>query len=186
MTRDEALALVQKHTKNQNLVRHMLAVEAVMGALAKKFGGNKASWELAGILHDADYEYVKANTSRHTHQTLEWLKTHDLSRDVKDAIASHAWKYVPDAPEPKTQMEWALYTCDELTGLIVAVALVKGKKLSEVTVDSILKKWEQNGFAAGVNRAQIEFCQDKLGTELKDFIAITLKAMQNISNDLLL
>ncbi len=184
MTRDEALELVRKHTKNENLVRHMLAVEAVMRALAVRLGGDGETWGLAGLLHDADYEFVKQDTSRHTHQTLEWLKNFQVPADTKAAISSHAWKYVPDAPEPRTQMEWALYTCDELTGLIVAVALVKGKKLSEVTVDSVLKKWKQNGFAAGVDRSQIELCESKLGIELREFIEIALKAMQNINQEL--
>jgi len=184
MTRQEALDLVTKHTKNQNLVRHMLAVEAVMSALAERLGGDKTSWGLAGLLHDADYEAVKADTSRHTHQTLSWLEAYEVSGEVKGAIASHAWKYVPDAPEPKTQMEWALFTCDELTGLIVAVALVKGGKISEVEVESIMKKWKQKDFAGGVDRAQIELCEEKLGISLRDFIGIALGAMQNISDKL--
>ncbi len=184
MTREEALALVEKYTKNRNLVRHMLATEAVMGALAQRLGGDKQSWELAGILHDADYEYVKTDISRHIHQTCEWLKGYDVSSEVVDAIKSHAWKRVPDAPMPKTLMDWSLYTSDELTGLIVAVALVKGGKISEVSVESVMKKWHQKDFASGVDRLQIEYCQEKLGIELEDFVAIALKAMQSIANEL--
>ena len=82
-------------------------------------------------------------------------------------------------------MEWSLYCCDELTGLIVAVALVKpDKKLASVTVDSVLNKWKSKGFAAGVDRGQIELCSEKLGIELRDFIGITLEAMQIIHDNL--
>lgn len=188
MTREEALALVEKHTKNKNLVRHMLAVEACMRALAKHFYPKDTElvevWALAGLLHDADYEVVGKNTKRHTHQTLEWLADHDVSEEIKNAILAHGWKWVEGAPIPKSKMEWALYTCDELTGLIVAVALVKDKKISSVTVDSVMKKWGSKSFAAGANREQIALCEEKLGIKLEEFIEICLKAMQSISSDL--
>ena len=105
--------------------------------------------------------------------------------DIYDAVASHAWGYVDSAPEPKTKMQWALYACDELTGLIVAVALVKpDKRLASVSVDSVMKKWNSTSFAAGVDRKQIKQCEPRLGIPLYDFIQITLEAMQGISKDL--
>ncbi|KKQ37478.1 MAG: HDIG domain protein, partial [Candidatus Woesebacteria bacterium GW2011_GWA1_37_7] len=89
------------------------------------------------------------------------------------------------APEPKTKMQWALYCCDELTGLIVAVALVKpDKKLSSVTVDSVMKKWNSTSFAAGVDRKQIKECEPRLGIPLEEFVGIALSAMQAIHEDL--
>jgi putative nucleotidyltransferase with HDIG domain len=187
MTRDEALALVEEHTKNKNLVRHALAVEAVMRALAEHFEEDKNLWGLSGLLHDADYEELKDSPNvkkEHTKKTIEWLSDKDVPKEVIDAITSHAWKYVEGAPEPKTKMEWALYTCDELTGLIVAVALVKGAKLSNVEVNSILKKWKEKSFAAGANRDQIAMCEEKLGMKLPEFIEASLVAMQGISKEL--
>lgn len=185
MTREEALKLVQSHTKNKNLVRHMLAVEAVMRALAEKYNGDPDIWGLAGLLHDADYEESNATAKAdHTHKTLEWLADYDVPEEIINAIKAHAWNYVDGAPEPQNDFEWALYTCDELTGLIVAVALVKGGKLSDVEVNSVMKKWNQKAFATGANRAQIELCEEKLGIPLEEFIAITLSAMKEISSDL--
>ncbi len=195
MKREEALKLVREHTKNKNLVRHMLATEACMRALYDRIVGkgddnvlsSKNEWGMAGLLHDADYEELKDSPqvrTLHTKRTLEWLDGKGLEKKVLDAIKAHAWGYVDGMPEPKTPMEWALYTCDELTGLIVAVALVKGGRLSEVTVDSVMKKWNESSFAVGANRDQIKMCETRLGIPLREFIEICLKAMQEISGDL--
>jgi hypothetical protein len=190
MKREEALELVKEHTKNQNLVRHMLAVEAVMGELHTRIRGkekesDKSKWKLAGLLHDADYETVKDSLHEHTHKTLEWLEKYEIDEEVKAAILAHGWNYVPGAPEPKTEMEWALYCCDELTGLIVAVALVKpDKKLASVTVDSVMNKWKQKSFAAGASREQIGLCESRLQIPVKEFVEIALRGMQSIAGEL--
>ena len=194
MTRKQALDLLHKNMTNQNLRRHCYAVEAVMGALYRRLEGSGSSyakatedlWSIAGLLHDADYELTKDNEPKknHTKQTIKWLKELEAETDIYDAIAAHAWGYVDGAPEPKTKMQSALYCCDELTGLIVAVALVKDKKLANVTVDAVLKKFPEKKFAAGVNREQIAMCKEKLKIELPDFIMIALRAMQNISREL--
>lgn len=196
MTREQALKLLHDNMQNVNLRRHCYAVEAVMRALYKRLEGKdkssyaKASeenWGIAGLLHDADYEITKDNEPKinHTKHILEWLKKAEAETDIYDAIAAHGWGYVEGAPEPQTKMQWALYTCDELTGLIVAVALVKpDKKLSSVTVDSIMKKWNSLSFAAGVNRSQIEECEPRLGIPLREFIEIALSSMQSIHEEL--
>ena len=195
MTRDGALKLLHDNMKNQNLRRHCYAVEAVMGASYKRLEGSGSSyakatedlWKIAGLLHDADYEMTKNNDPKknHTKDVLKWLKELDAETDIYDAIASHAWGYVDGAPTPKTKMQWALYTCDELTGLIVAVALVKpDKKLASVTPDSVMKKWNSPSFAAGVNRKQIEECGPRLGIPIREFVEIALSAMQSIHDDL--
>ena len=191
MTRKEAIELLHEHMKNQNLRRHCYAVEAVMGALYDRLidgetdEKEKERWMIAGLLHDADYEETKETAKKdHTKVIAKWLEELDAETDVKDAIAAHAWNWVDDAPRPKTQMEWALYCCDELTGLIVAVALVKGAKLSEVTVDSVMKKFKVKSFAAGANREQIETCEDELNIPLRDFVDISLQAMQKIAPEL--
>lgn len=161
-----------------------------MKALAVRLGekDNIEAWGIAGLLHDADYEELKgtdAVTIEHTKRTISWLEKLDAAVDIKDAITAHAWGYVAGVPQPKTHMQWALYCCDELTGLIVAVALVKpDRKLSSVTVDSVLKKWNEKAFAAGANRDQIKACEERLRIPLRDFIEITLTAMQQISKEL--
>jgi len=164
LKRNEVYKLVSKWTKNRNLVRHMLAVEAVMRALAKELGGDEDLWGLVGLLHDADYEM---NKEGHPKKTLEWLKEKGIEDEIYNAVASHTWGYSEDAPKPKTRMDWALYACDELTGFIVAVALVRPDKKLE-----------------GVERKQIEYCESQLNIPLRDFVGIALSAMQGISKDL--
>lgn len=186
MTREEALKLLEKNVQSPNLRRHCLAVEAAMRALADYFKADKASWGISGLLHDADYEVTKENPQKlHTKKILEWLNEYDTGDDIKDAILAHGWGYVDGNPKPQNKMEWSLYCCDELTGFIVAVALTRpSKQLADVTLESIKKKWNQKAFAAGVNREQIENCQDMLEIPLDEFIQITLTAMQNIAPEL--
>lgn len=192
MTRETALKLLHDNMKNVNLRRHCYAVEAVMGALydrledGDKSEGEKEKWGIAGLLHDADYELTKDSEKKeHTKHVLKWLKELDAEMDIYDTVASHAWGYIESAPMPKTKMQWALYTCDELTGLIVAVSLVRpDKKLASVTVDSVMKKWDSPSFAAGANRKQIAECETRLGIPLQEFVQIALTAMQSIHDDL--
>lgn len=192
MTRKQALELLHANMKNVNLRRHCYAVETVMRALYRRLEDGKQTqeeedkWGIAGLLHDADYEITKSTAkTEHTKHVLKWLKELDAEIDVRDTIAAHAWGYVDGAPQPKTKMQWALYTCDELTGLIVAVALVKpDKRLASVTVDSVMKKWNSRSFASGVDRKQIEECENRLNIPLREFVEIALLAMQNIHDDL--
>jgi uncharacterized protein len=186
MTREQALKLLHTHMQNPNLRRHCYAVEAVMRGLARRLKEDEEMWGIAGLLHDADYEETKDEArTKHTKVIMEWLTELDAHTDIKDAIAAHGWNYVEGAPEPRTPMQWALYTCDELTGLIVAVALIKPeKKLSVVTVDSVMKKWHQKAFAGGVDRRQIEMCEEVLDIPLPEFIEIAIKSMQAIAPDL--
>ena len=192
MTREQALKLLHKNIKNLNLRRHCYAVEAAMGALydrledVQKKDSEREKWKIAGLLHDADYELTKdTNKTEHTKLVLRWLKDLDAEVDIYDAVAAHAWGFVDGAPMPKTKMQWALYCCDELTGLIIAVALVKpDKKLASVSVDSVMKKWNSPSFAAGVNRRQIEECKPRLNISLREFVEIVISAMQSIHEGL--
>lgn len=191
MKREQAVELLHSKMQNPNLRKHCYAVEVVMGALYDRLNTDKNDeekemWKIAGLLHDADYEITKDTAkTEHTKKVLEWLEALDVHSDISDAIAAHAWQYLPEAPEPKNPMQWALYCCDELTGLIIATALVKpDKKLASVTVDSVQKKWNSPSFAAGVDRTQIENCESRLGIPLSEFIQIALTAMQGISGDL--
>jgi putative nucleotidyltransferase with HDIG domain len=185
MTREEALELLHSKMQNQNLRRHCYAVGAVMRTLANNFNEDEAEWEIAGLLHDMDYEVTKDEPKSHTRLAIEWLNETDVSEEVKNSILAHGWGYVEGNPEPSNNMEWSIYCCDELTGLIVACALVKpDKKLSSVTVESIKNKWNQKAFAAGVNRDQIAMCEEKLNITLDKFIGIALTSMQEIHEEL--
>lgn len=185
MKRQDALDLLHKNMQNLNLRRHCYGVEAVMKALARYFHEDEELWGIVGLLHDADYELTKNDTAKHALTAAGWLKETDADSRIGKAILSHAWKFVEGCPEPVGNLEWSIYTCDELTGLIVAVALVRpDKKLSSVTVESVQKKWNIRAFAAGANREMIGLCEEKLGIKLGDFIKIALTAMQSISPEL--
>ena len=185
LSREEALTLVTNWTENKNLVKHMLAVESAMRGLALKLqipNDKLQIWERAGLLHDADYDKYP---DRHPLVLIEELEKRNEPIEIIDAIKAHAWGYREGLAEPKNNLEWSLYCCDELTGLITAVTLVRPEKsLSVVTVDNVLSKWKKLDFAKGVNRDQIGLCEEKLGIRLPEFIEIVLKSMQSISSDL--
>ncbi|MDA0986202.1 MAG: phosphohydrolase [Bacteroidetes bacterium] len=191
-TRSQAIELLHSKMQNINLRRHCYAAEASMRALYNTFevptnGFNSEReeiWALSGLLHDCDYEIVQKDLTLHTHLAVEWISELGADEELKHAILSHGWKYIDGNPEPSTILEWSLYCSDELTGLIVAVALVKEKKLENVSVDSVFNKWREKKFAAGANRSQIELCEEKLKIPLRDFIGIVLQSMQKISNEL--
>lgn len=182
ITRQEAYKLLTDHVTNLNLVHHCEAVEAVMRELASYFQEGPEPWGIAGLLHDADWEVTRDKPEEHTLKLAEWLEDFDLGDDrIKEAILAHNHFHNGHQP-PQTLFEWALYCCDELTGLIVACALVQpDKKLASVTADSVLRKLNQSGFAAGVNREHIKLCEDKLGIPLDEFVSIAIGAMQGVS-----
>lgn len=179
MTRSEALALVREYTKNENLIKHMLAVEAAMRAYARRFNADEESWGLAGLLHDFDYErYPK----EHPSVGVQILRERGVSEEICQAILGHAsYTGVPRS----SLMAKALFACDELTGLIVATALVRpGKSLAEVDVSAVKKKWKDKAFARGVNREEIEQGAHELGVPLDEHIDLVIKAMHGIAAQL--
>lgn len=185
VNRDKAWEILTANMQNKNLIRHCLAVEAVMKALAGHFGENEELWGVVGLLHDGDYEKSKDDPAKHTILMAQWLKdAGETNQQLLEAILSHNYAHTGKNP-PKNNLEWSLYCCDELTGLIVAVTLVRPeKKIASVTYDSIMKKWKNESFAAGVHRPQIEECETRLGIKLADFIELSLKAMQGIASEI--
>lgn len=185
ITKIEVLELLHANMQSVNLRKHCYAVAAVMKTLAKHFKEDEEKWEIVGILHDGDYEKTKDTPEKHTVLMTELLKEKGVEdKEITDAILSHNYSHTGNNP-PKNNLEWSLYCSDELTGFIVAVTLVRPeKKLSLVSVENVLSKWNQKAFAAGVKREQIEMCEEKLGIKLEDFIKITLNAMQEISSEL--
>jgi len=181
-SRSDALALVKDWTKNENLVKHMFGVEAEMRALAKHFQEDEEKWAIAGLLHDADYE---SHPEIHPWHLISHLKSLGLDTEIIDTIDAHGWGYAKESKEPKTRMEWSLYICDELAGLITAATLVRPeRKIANLTVESVLKKFPDKAFAKGVHREHIELCEEKLGLKLPEFIGICLAGMQSIANNL--
>src|SRR5271157_3353222 len=181
MNREEALIAVRQNIKNENLVKHMLATEAIMRSLAKRFGENEEEWGLAGLLHDIDLGVIGDDMSTHSKRGAEMAKQLGASDTVCHAILCHNGAH----GEPfQTLMDKALYCADPLTGLITAAALVRPeKKLSFVEAKSVRKRFKEKTFAAGANREQIAKCSE-LGLELDDFIALGLQAMQGAAESM--
>lgn len=179
MTRDQAIQILEAHVQNQNLRRHCLAVGVVMKALAYKLSGDPNLWEIMGIIHDSDWEETKDSPDQHTIVTLKRLEEMgETNENLIHALKSHNEKHT-HLGELEGNMEWCLECCDELTGFIVAVALIMpDKKLSSVSAESVLKKFASENFAKAVNRGQISQCEEKLGIPLPGFVSIALSAMQ--------
>jgi putative nucleotidyltransferase with HDIG domain len=186
MNRDETLALVKEYTKNQNLVKHMLAVEGAMRFYAKKFDEDVDKWGITGLVHDFDYEKYPNNeqhpTEGHPFWGVKQLREMGYPEDVCQAVLAHG-DYTGEPRE--SLLAKALYACDELTGLIVAVALVRPtKKLSDVDVDAVKKKWKDKGFARGVKREDIDHGAANLGVPRDEHVGNVIRAMQKISDEL--
>ncbi len=188
MTRQEALQTLQVYTKATSLIRHHLAVEAAMRAICRVYKAktrrveNEENWALAGLLHDADYELTRNTPEKHT-LYLEEKIGNVLPKDVMQAIKSHNYRLTGIAPQ--TAMDWALFTCDELTGFVISCVLSQQeKRLNTVTVDMVIQKMQDGNFAKGVDRAQIVICEEKLGFPLHEYVGIVLSAMQAIANSL--
>ena len=184
ITRKQALDLLHSKMQSQNLRKHCYSVEAVMKALAKHFEEDEQMWGIVGLLHDGDYEFTKEDPGNHAKLMADWVRElGEKDPELLEGIESHGWFH--QGKLPQTKMQWSLFCCDELTGLIIAVTLVRPeKKISAVTVENVLKKWKEKSFAAGVKREDIENCEKELGIPLNDFIEIALKAMQGIASDL--
>jgi putative nucleotidyltransferase with HDIG domain len=180
--REEALRLVRERVKNENLVKHMLAAEAIMGTLAKRLGADEGKWRLAGLLHDLDAEETADNMNIHGTRTVEWLRAAGLEDDeVLQAILAHNPANGSSIALP---MERALFACDCLTGLITAAALIRPeKKLEPVNLQSLQKRFKEPAFAKGARREDIMTCAE-LGLELEEFLALGLGAMQEVADGL--
>ena len=180
--RQRALELINQYIKNENLKKHLLAAENLMRHLARRFNENEEIWALAGLLHDLDWEMTKETPEKHPLIAVEILEKEGFPQEVISAIKKHNHL---QGLTPETYLEKALYSCEEITGFIVAVALVMpNKKLSEVTVERILDKFKEPSFARGVNREIILKAKEMLGLDLSQLSEIALKAMQEISDEL--
>jgi putative nucleotidyltransferase with HDIG domain len=178
--RSEAYALVEERIPNKNLVSHCVATEAIMLALADRLGAgdDRDRWGLAGLLHDLDYAETGEEPERHGYVTAGMLE--DLvDEEIVHAILAHAHK----APR-ETAMDRALYAADPTTGFIVAAALVRPeKKLENVELRSLKKRWKEKAFARGASREQMATCED-LGLERDEFLRISLDAMKARAGEL--
>jgi putative nucleotidyltransferase with HDIG domain len=177
-TRDEALTIVREYVKNEALVRHMLAVEAAMQFYAEKFGQDVEAWRVVGLLHDFDWE-IHPTLEQHPQAGAPLLRARGVPEEIVRAVLSHA----DHTGLPRqTQMEKALYACDEVTGLITAVALVRpSRSLSDLEASSVKKKWKDRAFAAGANREEIAKAAAEFGVDLWEHVGNVILAMRRIA-----
>lgn len=181
ISRDEAIKMVHRHIRTENLRKHLYAVAAIMRALAEKMDGDPDEWELTGLLHDIDYEETKDAPEYHGGRSAEMLQGL-LPEHALRAIRAHNWRYT--TIEPAAPLDHALIASDALSGLIVATALVMPhQRLAEVQPESVLKKFDDSSFARNIDRQRILRCR-ALGLDREDFVALALKALRDIHQQL--
>jgi putative nucleotidyltransferase with HDIG domain len=181
MNRSEALTIVKDYIHNENLLRHMLAVEAAMRFYAEKQGEDVEKWGITGLIHDFDWE-IHPTLEGHPQDGAPILRERGVPEEIIRAVLSHAdHTGVPR----ETSMEKALSACDEITGLITAVALVRpSRSLYDLSASSVKKKWKDRAFAAGANRAEIEASTSEFGVPLWEHVDNVIAAMRTIAPQL--
>jgi len=180
-TRVQAFVLLTAHNSNPALLKHALAVEAVMRYCARKRGQDEEKWGVIGLIHDLDYEQFP---EQHCRKTEEILRQNNWPDDYIRAVVSHGWGICSDV-KPQTDLEKTLYAIDELTGLVVATALVRpSKSVMDLTAKSVKKKWKDRAFAAGVDRSIIQKGAEMLGAELSDLITDVIMGMRNVAEEI--
>lgn len=181
MIREEALAIVREFVKNEGLVRHMLCVEAVMRFYAEKFGKDVETWGLLGLLHDFDWE-IHPSLEGHPQDGAPILRERGLEEEFVQDILSHGDHL--NIPRDTIRRK-ALYACDEITGLVTAVALVRpSRSLYDLETSSVKKKWKDKAFAAGTNREEMEHAAKEFGIDMWEHTANVITAMRKIAPEL--
>lgn len=180
-TRDEAFSLLKEFNTNESLIKHALAVEAVMRFSARKYDEDEEKWGIIGLIHDLDYEKYP---DEHCVKTGEILREREWPEEYIRAVVSHGWGICVDI-EPKSLLEKTLYAVDELTGLVTACALVRpSKSVMDLTPKSVRKKWKVKGFAAGADRSIIEQGAGMLGVDINELISDTIMGMREAAREI--
>ena len=178
-TYDEALSLLKEFNKSESLLKHAYSVEGVMRYMARKMGEDEEKWGIIGLMHDLDYERFP---EQHCKKSREILEERGWPEEYIRAIVSHGWGICTNV-EPQTEMEKALYAIDELTGLITAVAIIRpSKSVADLEAKSVMKKWKDKSFAAGVNRSVIEKGTAMLGVELRELVTDVIMGMRAVAD----
>ena len=178
--RDEILDSIHGNVQDKNMIKHMLATEAIMRALARKLGEDEEEWGITGLIHDIDMELVEGDMSSHSKLGADIAQELGANETMVHAILCHNEAHgVPR----ETKLDKALFCADPLSGLITAAALVRPDKLSGLTTKSVMKRFREKSFAAGVNREQVAQCQE-IGLELEEFVNLGIEAMKGIASEL--
>ncbi|MBO8183194.1 MAG: HDIG domain-containing protein [Archaeoglobus sp.] len=180
MNREDALSLLKRYVKQENLIKHCIATAAIMKEVAKYLGEDEQKWEVIGILHDIDYELVAEDMSKHGLKGAEILSEEGIAEDIVEVVKRHNHTIFGDYEKP---VEIALQAADSISGLIIAAALVKKGRLSDVTPKTIKKKFKDKSFAAGCDRNRIREIE-KLNIELPKFYELGIRGLMNVKEEL--
>ena len=184
VSREEAMNVLREYNKDESHIKHALAVEAAMRYFARKADADMEKWGVVGLLHDIDWERTQDTPERHTHEGALWLEAKGYPEDIVRAVKAHGWGMVSDV-KPVSLMEKTLYAVDELTGLVIAAALVRpSKSLQDLTAKSVKKKWKDKAFARGVNRDVILKGAEMLDVVIDELIDGVISALQPIEEEL--
>jgi putative nucleotidyltransferase with HDIG domain len=181
IARDQQIELLKKYLKSDNLIKHSLAVEAILMALAKRLNKPQDIWAATGLLHDLDYDFTKTEPHKHATMSAKILKG-ILPREITNAIKSHNFRHTDKTPE--TSLDKALIAADAASGLVIATALIiPSRKLKDVQLTTLINKYNDTSFARGCDRKRIDLCED-FGIPRKEFLNISLQALLTIDKDL--
>ncbi|MCF7936727.1 MAG: HDIG domain-containing protein [Synergistales bacterium] len=179
--REQALELLRRYNKDEGHINHGLAVEAVMRHMAARKGGDEDLWGVVGLLHDLDWEQTEDDPQQHTARAVEWLRGEGYPEELVRAVRSHGWGLVQDDVPPESEMEKTLYAVDELTGFVIAVALVRpSRSTKDMKLKSVKKKWKDKAFARGVDREVIQKGADMLGVSMDELIQETIEGLRPV------
>jgi putative nucleotidyltransferase with HDIG domain len=178
-TREEAVELLEEWVENENLRKHMYAVEAAVRSYARDQGADEDLWGLAGLLHDLDWEKYP---EEHPLKAAEELRSRDYPEEVVHAILAHRADFT--GVEPETPLDRTLVACDELTGLITATALVRPNGIDDLKPKSVKKKMKDPTFARGVDRDDVRHGAEILGVDMTDHIQKVIDAMREVADEL--
>jgi putative nucleotidyltransferase with HDIG domain len=179
MELDDARALVRERTEKETTVRHLISVEGVMRALARRLGGDEELWALTGLFHDLDQDVTGEDLERHARLAAEWLREAAVDERVVNGVLAHAHE------EYRTDlMSRAVVHADAVAGLLVAAALVRPERSAGMKVSSVKKKLKEKAFAPGVNRDEITQTPEVLGLDLDEFFAVAIEGLQQVAPDI--
>ena len=179
MDRDAAIALCREKCLKETTVRHLISVEGVMRALARRFGEDEDLWALTGLFHDLDQDHTGDDASNHARMAAEWLREAGVDERVINGVLAHAYaEYRTD------RMAQAVVHADAVAGLLVAAALVRPERSAGMKVSSVKKKLKEKAFAPGVNRDEVTGVEDGIGLPLDEFIAVSIEGLQGVAKEI--
>jgi len=179
MEREAAIGLCREKAEKETTVRHLISVEGVMRALARRFGQDEDLWALTGLFHDLDQDQTHEDASRHAHLAAEWLREAGVDERVVNGVLAHAHE------EFRTDlMAKAVVHADAVAGLLVAAALVRPEKTAGMKVSSVRKKLKEKAFAPGVNREEITGVEASIGVPLDEFLAVGIEGLQSVASEI--